>query len=138
MAQRTQAMLPVEVRAAAALLLMYGLSVLINAVLVGQSEGVPALDAALPRPAVRALGTGLLALGLWRGARWAWWGTVVLGGLWLAAGLAAFIALFSTGASDRLPSGTQWFLPAGIFLLGMTLGLLLIKTSRAVFRRPAV
>ena len=129
---------PSEVRIAALLFFLYGLLVLANALSVGLSAGMTVADAALPRPAVRALGTGLVALGLWRGARWAWWLAVLLGGLWFVAGVVGLAAVFATGSAGALPSRMWWFAPVALSLLGGALGLLFLPTSREAFRaRPA-
>ena len=129
---------PSEVRIAALLFFLYGLLVLANALSVGLSEGMSVADAALPRPAVRALGTGLVALGLWRGARWAWWLAVLLAGLWFVAGVVGLAAVFATRSAGALPSRMWWFAPVALSLLGGALGLLFLPGSREAFRaRPA-
>lgn len=79
---------PRVVKHAAALMLAYGILVILNATVLQVLSGwVDAGD--YPRAIVRLLGMLLLASGLLQGRRWAWWITVILFSLWAFTGLIA-------------------------------------------------
>src|SRR5918996_2382715 len=74
--------LPATVRAAAGLLLLYGIAALLNAVTM-QAQAGWGEPWALGRALLRLLISGFIAWGLLRGLGWAWW----LGLLWSVFGL---------------------------------------------------
>jgi hypothetical protein len=128
--------LPNNVKLAAALFVVYGVAVVLNATAVQGAAGwVTAAD--FPRALIRLLGTGLIAWGLLQRARWAWWLGLVLAAVWLVAG-ALTILVFERGDVHWLrPSGFQTFLVVSLLCLGLAVALLLSPSVRAVFRRPA-
>ena len=128
--------LPNSVKLAAALFVVYGVAVVLNATAIQGATGwVGAAD--FPRAVVRLLGTGLIAWGLLQRARWAWWLGLVLAAVWLVAG-ALTVFVFERGDVHWLrPSGLQTFLIVSLLCLGLAVALLLSPSARAVFRRPA-
>jgi hypothetical protein len=128
--------LPVTVKLAAALLVVYGAAVVLNASVM-QSAGGWAAPHGLPRAIIRLLGTGLIAWGLVHRARWAWWLGVILAAFWLAAGASAVLVLERGDVYWLQPSGFQVFLMVALVCLGLVLALLLSPSARRVFRRPA-
>ena len=129
---------PPSVRAAALLLLAYGVLVVANAILLQTAGGWRDLPEH-PRALLRLAGTGLLAWGLHGGRRWAWWTALGLGGLWTAlAGVAA--VLFAVSDARLLlpyPRLAAAFVALSMLLLGAALALLLSPSARAYFRRGA-
>ena len=132
---RSPEALPRTVQLAAALFLLYGVAVVINALGVqGPAGWAAARD--FPRAILRLVGTGLIAWGLLRRARWAWWLGLVLAVFWLVAG-ALTVLVFERGDIYWLPpSGFQLFLAGSLVCLGGTVALLLSPSSRKAFRRP--
>lgn len=128
--------LPTSVKLAAALFVVYGVAVVLNASAVQGAAGwVGAAD--YPRAFIRLLGTGIIAWGLLQRARWAWWLGLVLAVVWLVAG-ALTVVVFERGDVHWLrPSGVQTFLVVSLLCLGLVVALLLSPSARAVFRRPA-
>jgi hypothetical protein len=128
--------LPNSVKMAAALFVMYGVVVVLNATVMPSGGGwVAAHD--LPRALLRLLGTGLIAWGLLHRARWAWWLGLGLAAFWLAAGALAVLVLERGDVYWLPPSGFQVFLVVSLLCLGLALTLLLSPSARKVFRRPA-
>ena len=128
--------LPSSVKLAAALLVVYGAAVVLNATVI-QSAGGWAAPHDFPRAVIRLLGTGLIAWGLVHRARWAWWLGVILAAFWLAAGAAAVLVVERGDVYWLQPSGFQVFLIVSLLCLGLVLALLLSPSARRVFRRPA-
>jgi hypothetical protein len=127
--------LPNSVKLAAALFLVYGVAVVLNATaLQGTTGWVAAQD--FPRAIVRRLGTGLIAWGLLRRARWAWWLGLIFAAVWLGAGALAVLVLERGDVYWLPPSGLQIFLVISLLCLGLALALLLSPSARAVFGRP--
>ena len=128
--------LPTSVKLAAALFLLYGAAVLLNALLLQRASGwAGAMD--FPRAVFRLLGTGLVAWGLLRRERWAWWLGVLLAGFWLAMGVLA-VGVLERGDFYWLPpSGFQLFLAVSLLSLFLAIALLLSPSARRVFRPPA-
>jgi hypothetical protein len=128
--------LPNNVKLAAALFVVYGVAVVLNATAIQGAAGwVGAAD--FPRALIRLLGTGLIAWGLLQRARWAWWLGLVLAVVWLVAG-ALTVFVFERGDVHWLqPSSIQTFLVVSLLCLGLVVALLLSPSARAVFRRPA-
>lgn len=127
--------LPQSVRLAAALLVLYGVAVVLNATIMQSAGGwVAARD--LPRAIIRLLGTGLIAWGLLRRARWAWWVGVILSAFWIAAGAISVLVLERGDVYWLPPSGFQAFLVVALLALGGVLALLLSPSARRAFRRP--
>ena len=131
-------MVPASVRAAALLLLLYGVLVVAGAVLLHtMGGGVDAAD--FVDALVRLAGMGVLAWGLLRRRRWAWWISVLLGGLWIVLAVFAVVVFATTDARDLLPLPTLSvsFMAGSILLLAGALSCLLSPSARAFFRRPA-
>lgn len=126
---------PRPVRAAALLTALYGVMVLANA-LVLQTAGGWAAAGEFPRALVRLAGCGLIAYGLMRGLRWAWWVGVVFGGFWALMGAGALLVLGRMGAWHTLPlpGFSAAFLVASVLVIGAALALLLQPASRDAFR----
>jgi hypothetical protein len=128
--------LPGTVQAAAGLILLYGLVAVLNA-LTMQAQAGWGEPWALGRALLRLLVSGLIAWGLSRRARWAWW----LGVGWSVFGLvlgASAMLVFERGDIHWLvPSRAQ--LPLGIMLLslGGALTLLISPSARAIFTSRA-
>jgi hypothetical protein len=128
--------LPNSVKLAAALFIVYGVAVVLNATAVqGPAGWVAAAD--FPRALIRLLGTGLIAWGLLQRARWAWWLGLVLAAVWLVAGALTVFVLERGDVHWLRPSGFQTFLVVSLLCLGLVVALLLSPSARAVFRRPA-
>jgi hypothetical protein len=132
MATVTSHTVPNTVKAAAGVLLLYGIAELVNALYN------PVYQPALAQALAVCAGMALLAWGLMRGARWAWWIAVLLSSFCLITGTAALLLLISPMSGDRVPSGNlvPWFVGSAI-ALAVAIGLLLLPASRAAFRRPA-
>jgi hypothetical protein len=128
--------LPSSVKLAAALLVVYGAAVVLNATVI-QEAGGWAAPRDFPRALIRLLGTGLIAWGLVQRARWAWWLGVILAAFWLVAGAAAVLVVERGDVYWLQPSGFQVFLMVSLLCLGLALALLLSPSARRVFRRPA-
>ncbi len=133
---RSARALPKTVKLAAALFVLYGVAVVINAVAVqGPAGWAGAWD--FPRALLRLIGTGLIGWGLLRRARWAWWLGLILAVFWLVAG-AMVVLVFERGDVYWLPpSGFQIFLTVSLGCLGGGVALLLSPSAREVFQRPA-
>lgn len=133
---RSAGALPKTVKLAAALFVLYGVAVVINAVAVQGAAGwAVAWD--FPRAILRLIGTGLIGWGLLRRARWAWWLGLILAVFWLVAG-ALVVLVFERGDVYWLPpSGFQIFLAGSLGCLGGGVALLLSPSARKVFPRPA-
>jgi hypothetical protein len=128
--------LPHSVKLAAALFVAYGVAVVLNASAIqGAAAWVAAAD--FPRAIIRLLGTGLIAWGLLKRARWAWWLGLILAAVWLVAGALTVLVLERGDVHWLRPSGFQTFLVVSLLCLGSAVALLLSPSARAVFRRPA-
>ncbi|MBA3893821.1 MAG: hypothetical protein H0X69_09005 [Gemmatimonadales bacterium] len=121
------------IQAAAGLILLYGAVALLNA-LTMQAQAGWGEPWALGRALLRLLISGLVAWGLYRRARWAWW----VGLAWSFFGLflgASAMLVFERGDIHWLaPSRAQ--LPLGVMLLslGGAIALLITPAGRAAFR----
>ena len=132
----TPAALPTSVKLAAALFVVYGVAVVVNATAMQSEAGwVEAAD--FPRALVRLVGTLVIAWGLLHRARWAWWLGLGLAAFWLATGALAVLVLERGDVYWLPPSRFQIFLVVSLLCLGLALALLLSPPARAVFRRPA-
>ena len=125
---------PRNVAAAAAMFVVYGLAVLLNAIRAhGELGWSDAGD--FGRAVLRLAGCALVAWGLLRGERWAWWLGVALAVLWLAAG-GVTMAVIDRGDLHWLqPSSAQLFVTVGMLSLGAAVALLLTPSARSRFRR---
>jgi hypothetical protein len=129
------AALPNSVKLAAALFVVYGVAVVINAGSMQTAAGwVAAAD--FPRAWIRLLGTLVIAWGLLHRARWAWWPGLGLAAVWLAAGALTVLVLERGDVYWLRPSRLQLFLVVSLLCLGLSLALLLSPSARAIFRRP--
>ncbi|HEX5830860.1 MAG TPA: hypothetical protein VFY16_07775 [Gemmatimonadaceae bacterium] len=125
---------PPVVRIAATLLVAYGVVVVLNAALLQSAAGW-AEWRDFPRALVRLGGMSLVAWGLLRGVRPAWWVAVVLGLLWFGAGVVT-VGLMATGyAPLALPGASLLFVSLSLALLGAAVATLLTPGGRAPFRR---
>lgn len=125
-----------RVRAAAAFLLIYGLIVLINAVVL-QSMADWVEWRQFFRGVARVMGVSLLAWGLLAGERWAWWGTVGLGSFWLFAGVFLMIGAWFPTEAPRIPipEFSRTILTFAVFVAAVAIGLVLTPPVRSAFRR---
>jgi peptidoglycan/LPS O-acetylase OafA/YrhL len=128
--------LPNSVKLAAALFVVYGVVVVLNATVM-QSADAWVAARGLPRALLRLLGTGLVAWGLLHRARWAWWLGLVLAAFWLAAGALAVLVLEHGDVYRLPPSGFQVLLVVSLLCLGLALALLLSPSARTAFHRPS-
>lgn len=127
---------PPKARTASVLFLIYAGLVLANAV-HWQMQGPDAAPRDLFRAAVRVAGIVLVAIGLFRGARWAWWVGVVFAGFWLLMGVVGVVALAiaalrGTAMGISMPSAL--FMLAGLAVLGTGWALLLTQQVRQAYR----
>jgi peptidoglycan/LPS O-acetylase OafA/YrhL len=126
---------PRSVAGAAAMFVVYGLAVLLNAIRAQGEQGWS--DAGdFGRAVLRLAGCALVAWGLLRGERWAWWLGLALAVLWLAAGAVTMTVLERGDVHWLQPSNAQLFLAAGMIGLGLAVALLLTPSARRAFRRP--
>ena len=128
---------PRAVNCAAYALLLYGAVVLVNAtVLQVQNEWAGVSE--YPRAVIRAVGMGLLWLGLRRRVVAAWWVAVILAGLWAITPILAGIAIARIGVTAADLGGLVIVSLLGILLLLTAVVLLCLPSSRAAFRRRAL
>jgi hypothetical protein len=127
--------MPRQVRTAALLLVAYGVMVVAHALILQQAGGW-AEAREFPRALLRLFGCGLIAFGLMRGLRWAWWVGVIAAGFWSLMGGGALLIFARTGAWDQLPmpAVTGPVLFVGVLLVAGALALLLQPGSRDAFR----
>ncbi len=126
--------LPTSVKLAAALFVVYGLAVVLNAA-VTQAAGEWGAARDFPRAILRLIGTGIIAWGLLRRARWAWWLGLVMAAFWLSAGALAVLVLERGDVYWLSPSGFQTVLVVSLVCLGSAVALIISPSARAVFRR---
>jgi peptidoglycan/LPS O-acetylase OafA/YrhL len=126
-----------RVRFAAALLVTYGILVIVNAALL-QSEANWVEWPHFFRAVLRLAGMLLFTWGLLRGERWAWWGAVGLGLFWLVGGALLLAGLwFAFGEiAMPLPRYAQVLLVVAVVVLATAIAVLLTPPVRAAFRRP--
>jgi hypothetical protein len=129
----TSSRLPSTVWVAAGLILAYGVLAVANA-LTMQSQAGWGEPWALGRGLLRLLVSGVIAWGLFRRARWAWW--VGLG--WSVFGLvlgASRMLVVERGDIHWLaPSRAQLLLGVMLLSLGGAIALLITPSARAAFR----
>ena len=124
---------PIEVRVAAICVLLYGGAILANALLVQGSHAVP-LAALAVRAGLRAVGAAVIAWGLFTGARWAWWVSVIGAGLCFVVGLVTFVRFLGPlGGMLRSPERTLTLMGLGLACLLVALACLASPRSRAAF-----
>lgn len=124
---------PVRARAAAVLLLIYGALVLANAVYAHMAPAA-VTPAGLFRAAVRIIGIVLIAIGLLRGAHWAWLAAVVFGGFWLLMGIVAVAAVATAGDGVGVSISGLFFVVVGTAMLAVAWALLLTREVRQAYR----
>lgn len=129
--------LPKSVRLAALLIVAYGVLMVLSAVVTKSGWGWE--DAgSVPRALRRLAGCGLVAYGLLKARRWAWWAAVVMGALWAVfwAGMAvaAVAMVWPAGVWDRVGISTPVLVPVMAGLLAAAVALLLQRASREAFR----
>lgn len=127
--------LPMTVKAAAALLLIYGLWVVWRATVL-QQAGDWADAGDYPRAWVRLAGMALIAVGLLRRRRWAWWLGVLLPALFVVTGLALVVIALSFAGRDGLVgfAGDMTDVVVAVPVVLTSVTLLLLPRSRAAFR----
>ena len=129
---------PPTVRAAALLLFLYGVLVVVGAAVMHTlGGGVDAADWA--DALVRLAGMAVLARGLRRLRRWAWWISVLLGAFWIIVAGFAAVVFATTDALSLLPLPTLsvTLMAGSILLLGGALACLLSGSARTAFRRSS-
>ena len=126
---------PAGVVAVAALFLLYGIGMVINA---EQTRGWTGWIEAgsLPRALLRLAGAALVAWGLVQGAAWGWWVGLALAILWLAGGLVPVVVMEGGDLRWLEPSGDQIVLALSLLSLALAITLLLTRSVRGFFRRP--
>lgn len=123
---------PPRARTAAGLLLAYAALVLLNA-LVWQLGATESRPIEFFRAAVRVLAVVMIAVGLLRGARWAWMLGVVFAGFWLLMGVLSAAALFA-GSGRGVSLYTATLLVAAVAVLAAGWILLLTREVRDAYR----
>lgn len=123
------AAVPTKARVSAILFLVYGALVLAYAWLLGR--GVDPVDAmAAGRATFRAIVIVVIAVGLLRGARWAWLAGLILPAFW------AGIALLGLLATDVGGAGGGWTVLIALGILAAGWALLLSPEVRAAYGSP--
>jgi hypothetical protein len=127
--------LPSNVKLAAALFVVYGVAVVLNAAGM-QGTGSWVAPGDFPKALIRLVVTGVIAWGLLHRARWAWWLGLALAAAWLIAGALTALVVEHGDVYWLRPSGFQIFLVVSLLCLGLSLVLLLSPSARGAFRRP--
>lgn len=122
---------PARARTAATLFLVYAALMLLNSV-VWHVGGGEAGSAGMFRAIVRGGAIVLIAIGLLKGAHWAWLFGVVFAGLWLVLGIIGAVALVASGVGLSLFGAV--FLVTAHAVLGTGWGLLLTPEVRQAYR----
>lgn len=125
--------LPAGLKAAAGLLVLYGIVMVLNATVMSGAMGWTA-GRELPWAIARLAAALVVAWGLLRRARWAWWLGVALVAFWLVTGAAVVLVLQRGDLHWLPPSRLQLFLVGSLLSLGLCLALLLSPRVRAAFR----
>jgi hypothetical protein len=125
--------LPWTVKAASAVLVVYGLWVVINATR-GQMATSWADARDYPRALIRLGGTLLIAYGLLQRRRWGWWFGILMPSLLLLMLVAGIVALRAANQSPSDVFSTSQFVFPAVCLMA-ALGLLLAPVSRAAFAK---
>jgi hypothetical protein len=131
----SRAPIPRTLQLAAAMFVLYGVTVLLNAFAFGTAAGWEnARD--FPGGLLRPLGAGLVAWGLLRRTRWAWWAGLGLALGWLTLGGLKVLVLERGDIYWLPPSEYQLFGAAALLSLGAAVALLLGMNARAEPRPP--
>ena len=125
--------LPVAVKVTAALFVIYGIAAVVNAIETRTDAGWIG-SSSFPRALLRLVGTGIIAWGLVRGARWAWWVGLVASLIWLGMGSVTVLVMHRGDVHWLQPSRDQLFLAVSLVSVGLALGLLVSSTVREAFR----
>ena len=125
--------LPAGVKAAAGLLVVSGLTDLLNATAMHRAGGWAA-SSLVPWAALFLVGCGLIAGGLLRRAWWAWWVAVAYGALRWLAGVMAVLVVERGDVYWLPPSGYQSLIVVSLAALGAAVTLLLSPSARKAFR----
>ena len=128
--------LPRSVRLAALLVVAYGLTVLISASMQ-QSISNWEYWRDYPRAVVRCGGAVLVAYGLLRRARWAWWTAVIAGGVLVAFGALGVVGFMVSTQAVAIPISLLVGMAIGLLFLTAAVLALLRAESREVFRARA-
>jgi hypothetical protein len=124
--------MPPTVSAAAAMFVAYAAAVLLNAIAAnGELGWSDAGDSGWT--VLRIAGALLIAWGLFKGARWAWWVGLVLAAVCLVGAALAVVVLERGDLHWLQPSGSQLFMTAGMLSLGIAVALLLTRSARSFF-----
>lgn len=124
---------PARARTAATLFLIYAVLVLANAVYAHMLP-TGSTTTELFRAAVRIIGIVLIAVGLLRGAHWAWLLGVVFGGFWLLMGAVGAAALVAGGDGFGVSAFGLIIVLVAIALLAAAWALLLTREVRQAYR----
>lgn len=133
---QTVSEIPRPVRLAAMLVVAYGLTVLIGAS-VQQSISGWEYWRDFPRAVVRCGGAVLVAYGLLRRARWAWWTAVVGGGVLVFFGALGIVTFMASTLDVAIPISFLVGIAVGCVLLTVAVIALLRTESRESFRARA-
>ena len=126
---------PISVTVAAALFVLYGVAMVVNA--IGTQSWTGWVEAAsVPRALLRLAGGVLVGWGLLRATKWAWWLGLALALLWLIGGLAPVLVMDRGDMHWLPPSGAQIFLAVSLVSLVLAILLLLTPSARDYLRRP--
>jgi hypothetical protein len=125
---------------AAAGLATYGVSVMLSAVFQLNQLGWENVDAQQFRaPLTRFVGMNVIAWGLSRRARWAWWAALLFAGFILSTVVGAFVVYLIRFPDTPRMSPASFILVIGLFvLLLVPFILLLTPAGRRPFKRSAV
>ncbi len=122
---------------AAAMFLVYGVSVVLNAFAYDAAAGTGWENMrGLPRSLGHLGGAGFVAWGLLRRARWAWWLGLAFALFWLGAGALAVLTLERYDVYWLPPSRYQAFLVISFLSLGVAVAALVTPSARAAPRAP--
>jgi len=128
--------MPKQIKVAVACLVVYGITVLIQAIWFGVVSHWVDLHGLL-RAVVRCVGTVAIAWGMLQGHKWVWWPTVIFGSLIAVFGAAGLAIGLSLGGIHSLPLGilSIIFTLVSTSSLGLGVILLLLPENRQALKR---
>ena len=134
--------LPWTVRAAAIILAVYGVGVLLNATIQQNEIGWDSIELrGFSRAVLRCLGMCLIAWGLFKRVRWAWWSGVLLPAFFVVVGsVVLVVSLMVSGATVLYAMSPRFVLGLSVVFAALTCAVILLLTPsrRGAFRRPPV
>ena len=126
---------PMTVKVAAGILLLYGIGVLVGAL---QARHLVNYEPHPVRTAIRCGAMALAAWGLIRQTHWAWWLAILLPSFWIITGILGLDVVGPMRSSINPRSGSFFlYVDSSLIVLAVAIALLLLPGSRAAFRRPA-